>query len=486
MDHNNNIVPSELIDRMFKDQKVRREICKQSFFHFFHTHFAHYVIYKTAPFQKEIMSLIESGNENLFIVAFRGSGKSTIVTTAYSIWAILGKQKKKFVVIMCQTQAQAKLHMTNLRRELESNELLKKDLGPFKEESNEWGSTSLVFSNSSARITVASTEQSIRGIRHNQYRPDLIICDDVEDLTSTKTREGRNKTHQWLTGEVIPAGDKNTRLIIIGNLLHEDSLLMRIKDAVESKNIDGIFKEYPLIKEGKILWTGKYNSMADIENEKRKAGNENAWQREYLLNIIPSEDQVVHRDWLHYYEGDPEKNIELKHGNAVFGSIRIGIDLAISNESYSDYTAMVPVMIFGYGNDMKIYVLPKIINRKINFPETVDLCKALNESYFHKGLYPTLVIEDVAYQKALPQHLESLGIHNVRSSKPKGSDKRSRLAMTTGLIKEGKILFPKEGCEDLANQLVNFGVETKDDLADAFSIVILDIIENPPRLIGFF
>jgi hypothetical protein len=140
--------------------------------------------------------------------------------------------------------------MMNLRRELENNTLLKNDLGPFQEESDEWGATSIVFSNSNARITMASSEQSVRGLRHNQHRPDLIICDDVEDIASTKTRDARNKTYQWLTSEVIPAGDKSTRLVIVGNLLHEDSLLMRIREAIEEKLIDVIFKEYPLIQNG--------------------------------------------------------------------------------------------------------------------------------------------------------------------------------------------------------------------------------------------
>lgn len=54
-----------------------------------------------------------------------------MITTAYPIWAILGKQQKKFVIIFCQTQAQAKQHMMNLRSELEDNDLLKKTLVPF-------------------------------------------------------------------------------------------------------------------------------------------------------------------------------------------------------------------------------------------------------------------------------------------------------------------------------------------------------------------
>src|SRR4029077_1827283 len=103
----------------------------------------------------------------------------------------------------------------------------------FQEENDEWGSVSLVFSKLNARITAASSEQSIRGLRHNQHRPDLIVGDDLEDMASVKTKEGRQKTYQWFTGEAIPAGDKNTRTIIVGNLLHEDSLLMHLK-----RNID--------------------------------------------------------------------------------------------------------------------------------------------------------------------------------------------------------------------------------------------------------
>ncbi len=173
--------------------------------------------------------------KNLYIVAFRGSGKSTIITTSYPIWAILGKQQKKFVLILCQTRNQAKQHMINLKRELESNQLLKNDLGPFQEESDEWGSSSLVFSNMNARISVASTEQSIRGLRHGAHRPDLIIGDDVEDMASAKTKEGRQKTYDWLKGEVIPTGDRNTKLVIVGNLLHEDSLLMHLKRDIEEE-----------------------------------------------------------------------------------------------------------------------------------------------------------------------------------------------------------------------------------------------------------
>ena len=486
MNNKNKMIPQELVDQMIKDKKVRTAITKESHWYFFHLYFAHYVKYQTAQFHKEIFSLTEDEQVgNFFVVAFRGCGKSTIITTSYPIWAILGKQQKKFVLIICQTQSQAKQHMMNLRRELESNTVLKNDLGPFKEESDEWGSSSLVFSNSNARITAVSSEQSIRGLRHNQYRPDLIICDDVEDISSTKTREGRNKTYEWLTGEVIPAGDRDTRLVIVGNLLHEDSLLMRIKGDIVKGKTKGVFKEYPLINnDGEILWPGKYSSILEIEEEKRKTGNDPAWQREYLLHIVPTEEQAIHREWVQYYDSFPEKE-DLFGGYKSHVEIRIGMDLAISKSDTADYTAMLPAFLFEKRDGTyDIYILPKIINRKLTFPETVDMCKTLDRYYReeYKKTPPTFIIEDVAYQKSLPQQLRNEGITEVETSKPGNMDKRSRLVLTANMIKQGKIKFPRKGAEDLINQIVHFGVEKHDDLADAFSILVISTIEKPPRV----
>ena len=294
------IIPGDLAEQMFKDRKIRINITRRSHLLFFHFYFANYVKYETAPFQKEILHLSENiDTKNLFVVAFRGSSKSTILTMSYPIWAILGEQRKKFILILCQTKSQAKQHMMNLKGELESNRLLRNDLGPFREDNDEWGSSSLVFSRLNARITAASSEQSIRGIRHHQYRPDLIICDDVEDIASVKTREGRDKIYNWLHGEVIPAGDKNTRLIVVGNLLHEDSLMMRIKQDVDEDKLNGVFKSYPLIDEsGQIAWPGKYPTQEDIEIERKQIGNDIAWQREFLLRIVPDDGCVVYPEWI--------------------------------------------------------------------------------------------------------------------------------------------------------------------------------------------
>jgi predicted phage terminase large subunit-like protein len=461
----NPVIGGDLIKSMMKDRAIRTSITRDSFLYFFHFYYAHYVQYPTADFQKEIIHYLEkSPKEHFYVCAFRGSGKSTMVTTSYPIWAILGKQQKKFVMIFTQTKIQAKQHMMNIRTELEGNKLLLNDLGPFQEESDEWGSYSLVFKKHGARITVASSEQSIRGARHNQYRPDLFICDDVEDVQSTKTREGRNKTYNWLRSEVVPAGDKNTRLIIVGNLLHEDSLLMRIKGEVESDQTSGIFKMYPLIDHNEqCIWKGKYPDEKALEDEKKKVSNENAWQREYLLRIIPADDQVIYPEWIQYYDelpGDKHKG---------YRGTYAGVDLAISSNDSADDTAVVFGHIYSRCEKMRIYILPNPIAKKINFPAQVDLMKDIRNTHLTKRS-DELFVESVAYQEALPQMLEHHGV-KATAVKPKG-DKRTRLALTSTAIKSGLIKFPRQGCEQLIEQLVGFGVEKHDDLADAFSLLI--------------
>ena len=163
--------------QMIKENRdVRVTLAEKSHYWFFSLYLGEYVQYPFAPFHKEMFSITEDEKTRISaVVAFRGSAKTTIMTTSFPIWAITGKLQKKFILILSQTQQQARLHLTNIKRELESNELLKEDIGPFEEFSDEWAANSIVLKNYGARIVAASTEQSIRGIKHGRYRPDLVI-----------------------------------------------------------------------------------------------------------------------------------------------------------------------------------------------------------------------------------------------------------------------------------------------------------------------
>ena len=472
-----NQIPSELWEHIRADRKVRMTTAEQSHEWFFSLYLADYLMYPSAPFQQEIFNLTERTDINhVVIVAFRGSGKSTLVTLSYPIWAILGAQQKKFVLILSQTQNQARMHLANIKSEFENNELLRADYGPLEEESDEWGSTSLVLSQYGARISAASTDQSIRGIRHGKHRPDLIICDDVEDLLSVKTYESRNKAHNWLTGEVIPAGDNRTKLVMVGNLLHEDSLLMRVKTGFDLGNMDGIFKAYPLVSDnGQIAWPGKYPDVKAVEAARRKLGNDRAWLREYMLKIVPDEDQIIMPEWLRYYDDLPTDNDEQKfryHG--------VGVDLAISQRSTADCTAMVSARIYGNADDLKIYINPNPVNARMSHLKTLDKTRELVDKLGDKSDVK-LFVEEVGYQGSV---IEQLNKDNYKAEGVKvlGQDKRARLLSVSHLVESGKVRFPRYGCHQLIQQLLGFGSERHDDLVDAFAILLQKVLENdhPP------
>ncbi len=248
----------EILKQIQESPDFRRALTTKNFYWFFVTYFPHYITCSTADFQKEIFDLLQ--RENLLrvaITAFRGSAKSTIVTLAFAIWSMVGNPKKNYILLISQTQELAKQILTNIKQELTSNELLVRDFGPFTEDADEWRSNSLVIRQYNTRISAISQSESIRGLRHKQYRPDLIVIDDVEDLESVKTKESRDKVWDWLTGEVIPIGNTNTKIVIVGNLLHEDSLMMRLKQSMTSGQMVGIYKEYPLLDDkGEIAWKG--------------------------------------------------------------------------------------------------------------------------------------------------------------------------------------------------------------------------------------
>ncbi|RJQ33045.1 hypothetical protein C4572_00110 [Candidatus Parcubacteria bacterium] len=478
--------PSEeenVFEAIAKDRFLRRQLGRRSHQMFFTMYFPHYIQHPMAEFHKDIFRITEDLSNNLAcIVAFRGSGKSTLITFSYSLWAILGVQQKKFVLIICQTQAQARQHMANLKHELENNVLLKSDMGPFKEENGvgDWAISSLVFDNTGARIMIASIDQSIRGIRHREHRPDLIILDDIEDGNLVRTLESRNKIAEWFYREVIPLGDIGTRIILCGNLLHEDSLMMRLKKKVDDKEIKGIYKWFPLLDEnGTCLWPGKFNTPEKIKELRQGVISETAWQQEYLLRIVSDASRVIFPEWIHYYDGNIKPIMAEK---SKFPKMYAAVDLAISEKETADCTAIIQALVSGYGKNIKIYILPNPVNKRMAFPETIEHLKATISTLGSGG---KLFVETVGFQEAYLQQLLKDGCSKVEGVKAL-TDKRSRLALTASLIQEGKILFPQKGCKELLAQILNFGLERHDDLADAFSILIQKIMEIEEKNQGFY
>ena len=275
-------------------------------------------------------------------------------------------------------------------------------------------------------------------------------------------------------------GTLDTKKIIIGNLLHEDSLLRRLQDEIASGELEGVSREYPLIDAKRVsLWPGKYPTAEQVEKERRGIGNENAWLREFLLKIVAAEDQVVDREWIHYYKNDDFPS----YAYDKYSWTKAGIDLAISTKQTADYTAMVIGSLFGRYGDAKLYIHPFPVNARMNFPTALDKAVEIAKATV-PGKSVELLVEEVGYQPAFTEALKTRWV-NARGGKVGSLDKRSRLSLVSYLIKNGVILFPRTGCELLINQMVGLGVEKHDDLVDGFVILATYALDNlRPRSFG--
>ena len=262
-----------MVSVLVKNKLFRKNLVKESLFWFLHIYFPDYLTYPLADFHKEIIKLVEENKNNLAIAAFRGSGKSTIVSTAAVIWSMIGLKEKRFIVLISNTARQSEILMANIKAVLESNDILKNDLGPFEETAEEWNISSLVFKDYDTKIMAISVNESVRGIRYKNKRPDLIVCDDVETLDSVKTEDNRDKLTTWFDRDIAPLGDESTNLIMVGTIMTQGSLMHTLKERISFGQLNGVFRKYPITDEdGNILWKSRWPDQESIDKYKLDKG----------------------------------------------------------------------------------------------------------------------------------------------------------------------------------------------------------------------
>ncbi len=171
-----------------------------------------------ALFHPELIHSLESEDlRRLLIIGFRGSGKSTFGSLALPLWAALEYPEKfPFIILIADSTRRATLNISAIKHELETNNLIKQDYGEIKGkviedfalkgEGEEWQKQNIVLSNG-VRILARSRGQKVRGLRHLEHRPKLVVVDDPEDGEWVRTKENRDKTDRWLHSEVMPGLD---------------------------------------------------------------------------------------------------------------------------------------------------------------------------------------------------------------------------------------------------------------------------------------
>lgn len=471
-------LPYEALEELYRDTDTRIAVAKDSFFHFLGIYLQHRFELPPATFHKEMIDALDSVddlNKYLAIIGFRGSAKSTILE-AFAIWSLVNG-KHNFIVYIGNTIDDAKMSLANIRDEIEENDLLRADFKIVLEDSKshdfreKWSESQITIGD--CTIIAKSRGQKIRGSKFKKARIDLIIGDDLEDVKDAETKEKRKKTRQWFFTEVLPATKQgtqadNVKVVLIGNFVHRNCLIAHLSKGDIVRTLwFGILDE-----NGEITWKGLYPDMDAINKERDKvmlAGDGMGhiiWAREYLLIDADAEDMIITKDDIQYYPDE-----WLQRRTEASGT---GVDFAISKKQTADYTAMVS------GQDVKnddgerrLLIGKKPINKRLGFEETIQTAVDINEVMPHgHKFYP----EKVAYQQAAIEIMEKNGLRCVPMASVK--DKRSRATAACFYVKNGRVLFPKEGAEELIDALLGFGIEAHDDLVDAFSNLVLGMVKK--------
>lgn len=168
--------------------------------------------------------LTSERNGRLNVVAPRGSAKSTWSTFAWPIYLILEHQEP-YLVLTADTGPQARKYLYDLRNELEDNDALKENYN--YGQGRTWNENQLELSNG-CLIEALGTGSKIRGRRHRGHRPTTIIVDDPQNKDHIISQLQRDRSWEWLTKDVLTAGEPGTNIVVCGTALHPECIVQRL------------------------------------------------------------------------------------------------------------------------------------------------------------------------------------------------------------------------------------------------------------------
>lgn len=156
-------------------------------------------------------------------------------------------------------------------------------------------------------IAVGITGQ-VRGINLDDYRPDLVVADDVDNEETTGTPEQRKKAADLLFGALMnglaPRSEAvNAKFVLLQTPLADGDLIdIAAKDPSFRAKTFGCFDD-----SGQSRWESRYPTE-DLRKEKQNYIQRNQlslWMREKECKIVGDEMASFKRDWLKFYDQLP-------------------------------------------------------------------------------------------------------------------------------------------------------------------------------------
>lgn len=479
-----------------------------------------------APFHAELMHDLESVERRLIArVAPRGHAKSTCAALAYPLWCICEQRRRNIVIITHETSL-ATQFVRDIRNELETNERIVDEYGDLCKEAateqrkeaktqrqtpkkrgaqeqspkrkrgvkrsgadrpladaqgsvdaqrpdgakrkrrtrTKW-SEAVFTTATGVTIQAKGSGASLRGVRVGPNRPDLIICDDIEKDELVATPEGRRKLEHWLRRVVMPALAPGGQLLVLGSLIHYDSLLANLSDPKRFPRWDyKVFRalEAPLHDDGQhyrvALWPARW-PVERLDEERERIGTL-AFEQEYQANPIDDSIRVFRPEWLQRY--DPRELVEQNLLTLMAVDPATGI-------SGGDFFA---VWIGSVDRTTGVIYTRELTLERIGVVEQVKRIVAA----FQRRRPLKIGIETVAYQVALKQILEDhsrtqrlyMPIVAIQTT----ANKRARIEGSSPFYENGTFRLPPTLDPQVESQFLHFPKAQHDDAPDVCAMGI--------------
>ncbi|SFG92261.1 phage uncharacterized protein (putative large terminase), C-terminal domain-containing protein [Desulfotomaculum arcticum] len=261
----------ELIET-FSFSELRRLLGEMDIEFFALCYFPKYFDRMFGEFHKELFLELKYMLDNKGLIeAFglpREHGKSTINSFLFPLYSTL-YDKSQFTLIISATEQIALPFLDMIKDELENNQLLIEDFGIYK--GNRWNNNEIWIRGRGgidACIMIRGIDGSLRGLHWKNFRPMLVLLDDLLKDDTARSEAKREQVKNTFTDVIIPIGTRDTNILVVGTILHEEDLMAEL--------LRGKIPGVRSIKKSAVInfaerddlwgkWEAKYNNLQDLD-----------------------------------------------------------------------------------------------------------------------------------------------------------------------------------------------------------------------------
>jgi predicted phage terminase large subunit-like protein len=435
--------------------------------YFCRTYLPHYFSHAPAPFHHELVKMLEKRDGQvvtpMVVAAPREFAKTTVCAFGYVLQQICFG-RRRFILIGSDTEDLASDLTGYLYLELLYNERLHQDFGELVK-GNKPVDDFVTLND--IRVKARGRGQRLRGLKHKQCRPDLVILDDLENDTNVRNPEIVESILDWVKSAVYPSLDAGGSLMIIGTILRWRSALHLMLTSPEEPYCHFQRRIYRALEEdGTSLWEARH-PVARLKLQKQLMGTV-AFNREKMNEPTP-DGGFFQEDWIHYYHPDSLKDREL----VVVGFF----DPSLETGAGSDYKAFVTL---GWDRQEMVFCVMDAVIQKTTLEQVMRTICNRYQQFGHQ----LVGVEDNLFQRLLLKEFDRLGGERGLALPLKGIThriaKETRVASLSPLLERGKIRFIRGHSDQelLVEQLLYFPSRTlHDDGPDALEGAV-DLARN--------